>query len=173
MNLYIRVIYLFLRLPWLKTFIKPLEISKHQIRVWPNDLDFNMHVNNGRILTMLDLGRFRLLHDTQLLKPSIKKRWLPVLGSAKVHFLRPLFFWDKLDIHTKVLFWDEKWIYLEQSIYVKEHLKVTAMLKAMFLSKEGERITPQQMMDLLPEPINKPNMPRKLQAWLHAEKERD
>jgi acyl-CoA thioesterase FadM len=129
-----------------------------------------MHVNNGRVLTMLDLGRFKLLHDTNLLKPTLKRKWFPVLGSAKIHFLRPLFCWQKLDMHTKVVFWDEKWIYLEQSIYVKDKLKATAILKAAFLSKQG-LVLPQQIIDLMPSPPEKPEMPRKLQAWLHAEKQ--
>lgn len=169
MNLYIRVIYLLLRLKWIKPLKHPLDTSYHSMRVWPNDLDFNFHVNNGRVLTMLDLGRFKLLHDAQLLKPTLKRKWLPVLASAKVHFIRPLFLWDKLDIHTNVVYWDEKWIYLEQSIYVKEKLKVTALLKAAFISKQG-KVLPSDIIGLMPEPPAQPQMPRKLEAWLHAEK---
>lgn len=170
MNLYIRVLYLLVRLKFFKCLHDPMGTSLHSIRVWPNDLDFNLHVNNGRVLTMLDLGRFKLLHDTQLLKPTLKRRWLPVLGSAKVHFLKPLTLWKKLDIHTKVIYWDEKWVYLEQNIYIKERLHVTAMLKAAFLGPEG-RIYPQQIIDLMPNPPEQPQIPRKLHAWLHAEKQ--
>ena len=31
------------------------------MRVWPNDLDTNAHMNNGRYLTLMDLGRFDLM----------------------------------------------------------------------------------------------------------------
>ncbi len=34
-----------------------LETSVLRFRVWPNDLDFNFHLNNGRYLTLMDIGR--------------------------------------------------------------------------------------------------------------------
>ena len=38
-----------------------LEESVVRFRVWPNDLDTNLHMNNGRYLTLMDLGRLDLL----------------------------------------------------------------------------------------------------------------
>ena len=33
-----------------------LDSSILTFRVWPNDLDINLHMNNGRYLTIMDLG---------------------------------------------------------------------------------------------------------------------
>lgn len=34
-----------------------LTTTKVSLRVWPNDLDVNLHVNNGRYLALADIGR--------------------------------------------------------------------------------------------------------------------
>lgn len=40
--------------------LKPLDTSVLKMRTWPGDLDINFHMNNGRYLTLMDLGRFNL-----------------------------------------------------------------------------------------------------------------
>ena len=55
MSLYLRLFWTVLALTWRKP-IGLLETSAINLRVWPNDLDVNLHVNNGRYLTLADLG---------------------------------------------------------------------------------------------------------------------
>ena len=38
-----------------------LDTSEVRLRVWPSDLDFNLHMNNGRYFTVMDLGRIDLM----------------------------------------------------------------------------------------------------------------
>ena len=40
--------------------LRPTDASTVHFLVWPNDLDMNRHMNNGRYLTLMDLGRFDL-----------------------------------------------------------------------------------------------------------------
>ena len=51
-----------------------LDESAVGFRVLPGDLDVNVHLNNGRYLALMDLGRFDLLIRGGLLRP----RSLPV-----------------------------------------------------------------------------------------------
>jgi acyl-CoA thioesterase FadM len=118
----------------------------------------------------MDLGRIHLIALTGILKPALKRRWLPVLASAKVHFIRSLNVFQKLTMTTQVIYWDEKWIYLEQKIFVKEVLCVTALFKTVFTSKSG-KISPEKILALIPQlPLQRPTMPKHLEAWLEAEK---
>ena len=45
----------------LRPRIEPLEEATIGLRVWPNDLDLNMHVNSGRYLSFMDIGRVEIL----------------------------------------------------------------------------------------------------------------
>lgn len=171
MNLYLRLLWLLLRLPWMKKQADPLAPAKLTMRVMPNDLDPYFHVNNGRYLTLMDLGRVHLMSVTGLLKPLRKKKWAPLLGSAKIHFIRPLFLFNKFTMTTQTIYWDEKWFYLEQKIFRKEELCAVSLFKVLFIGKQG-KVAPDALMDLLPHPVNKPMMPHYLKALLEAEKEK-
>lgn len=169
MNLYFRLIWLLLRLPFFKKQDDPLVPTKLKMRVCLNDLDLNFHVNNGRYLTMMDLGRIHLMGVTGLLKQTIKRKWMPVLGSTKVHFIRPLNPFNQFLMTSQVLYWDEKWVYVEQKIFKKNQLCVSALFKILFLGKNG-KIPSDDLMTLLPHKIEKPVMPDYLKAWLECEK---
>jgi acyl-CoA thioesterase FadM len=138
MNLYLRLIWLLIRLPFLKKQEDALAPSKLTMRVMLNDLDLNFHVNNGRYLTIMDLGRIHLIGVTGLYKYIRKNKWMPVLGSAKIHFLRSLGAFNKFTMTTQVIYWDEKWIYVEQKIFKKNELYVIALFKTLFVGKQGK-----------------------------------
>jgi len=169
MNLYFRLLWLLIRLTWIKKQTNPLAPCQLKMRVMLNDLDLNFHVNNGRYLTIMDLGRIHLMAVNGLLKTIYKNRWMPVLGSAKVHFIRSLRVFEKFTMTTQVVYWDEKWIYVEQKIFKKDELYVVALFKTLLTSKKG-KISPEQLLAYFNPPVEKPDIPLGLKAWLEAEK---
>src|SRR3954469_20908042 len=93
-----------------------LDSSALTFRVWPNDLDIYLHMNNGRYLTVMDLGRTDLLIRWGLGGVMLgglggfrlKRRWMPVVGAATIQFRRSLSPFQRFRLHTRVLCWDEK-----------------------------------------------------------------
>ena len=65
MVLLFRTLWKALTLP-LRPPLEPLGTSVLGFLVWPNDLDVNVHMNNGRFLSIMDLGRFDLSFRTDL-----------------------------------------------------------------------------------------------------------
>ena len=61
MNLWLRLIWLFLTTPFRPRLAIPTDVSVLGLRVLPNDLDLSLHMNNGRYLTVMDLGRLDLI----------------------------------------------------------------------------------------------------------------
>lgn len=51
----------------------PFDESKVNFRVLPNDLDLNFHMNNGRYLTLMDLGRIDYFVRCGIAKASYQK----------------------------------------------------------------------------------------------------
>ena len=73
--------------------LDPLDESVLKFRVWPTDLDVNFHMNNGRYLTIMDLGRVDLMLRTGLGKMALNgsgRRWSArrrfVSGSRSTRF---------------------------------------------------------------------------------------
>ena len=120
--------------------LAPNETSVLRFRVWPNDLDTNIHMNNGRYLTMMDLGRFDLTIRMGLGKLVWKNKWMPVLSSSNIRYRRSLLPFAKYELHSRLLGWDEKWFYMEQKFIHKGDVYAIALAKGAF--KLGRNTVP-------------------------------
>ena len=67
-----------------------LATTRIRLRVWPNDLDFNLHVNNGRYLALADIGRVHWFVRTGVLGIARQHKAFPVIGDATAKFRRGL-----------------------------------------------------------------------------------
>lgn len=90
-----------------------------QLRVWPNDLDFNLHVNNGRYLTLADLGRIDWFIRSGVLAMARRHGAFPVVADAVAKFRRDLKPFQTFEIQTRLVGWDHKWGFLEHR-FVRE-----------------------------------------------------
>lgn len=139
-----------------------------RFRCWPNDLDTNFHMNNGRYMTLLDLGRLDLLLRTGSAAPAFKRKWYPVLAAVQMRFRKPLNLFQKFEIHTRIVSWDGKWVYLEQKILRKGSLVTHAFLKGAFVGPKGT-VPIAELVALLGRTEPPPPLPAEFEAWLKAE----
>lgn len=145
-----------------------LEESVVRFRVWPNDLDTNLHMNNGRYLTLMDLGRLDLLLRNGSIRHVLRRHWYPVLAGTLIRFRRPLNLFQKFEIRTRIVTWDEKWVYLEQRILRRGDLILQAYLKGVFVGKRGS-VPITKLLALMGIDQPAPAMPAGLAAWMEAE----
>ncbi|HNB57700.1 MAG TPA: acyl-CoA thioesterase [bacterium] len=141
MNLWIRMLRVFWKSFFCKKKIGLFDESRLSFRVWPHDCDINMHLNNGRYLTLMDLGRTYLMAEMQMLWKLPKRKWFPVLGGVEILFLKSIDPFQKFDIVTHVLTWDAKWIYVEQRFERNGVVLAKAHLRALFLGPQGRVAT--------------------------------
>lgn len=120
----------------------PLAEARLPFRILPTDLDFNLHVNNARYLSLMDLGRVDLLNRLGLLRFAFRGRWLPVLGAVAIRFQRPLHLGEQVELVTRLAAWDEKWFYLEQRFERGDKVIASAWVKALVRGPEGSIPTP-------------------------------
>lgn len=152
MNLLLRLLWKLLTLR-LRPRLEPLGTSVLRFRVWPNDLDLNVHMNNGRYLSVMDLGRFDLTFRTGLGRAMLRGRWRPLVGGVTLRYRRSLDPFQAYELHTRVLGWDEKWFFLEQRFIRGGHLMAAGVVKALFRGPAGNVPTAEvaRLMDLPPE----------------------
>lgn len=111
------------------------------MRVWPNDLDFNMHMNNGRYFSAADIGRLDWWLRTGIWRKALLARgWGPVAGDANGRFSRSLQPFEKFELHTRLMGWDEKWLFTEHR-FISKSGKVVAVIvvRYLFRGKEGQQ----------------------------------
>ena len=136
MNLIFRLFWLFITASKRKR-IGLIDESELTLRVLPTDLDINLHLTNARYLSMMDLGRTELIIQTGVLKKVLAKRWLPVVAVANLKFYKQINPFQRFKLITKIIGWDEKWIYIEQRFEVNENLAAVGVIKGLFRSKSG------------------------------------
>src|ERR1700733_1822595 len=135
-----------------------------QQRVWPQDIDFNLHLNNARYLSFMDYGRVHLMAATGFLSPAILYRGAPLVGSVSITYRRSLGFLAPFTRSTRLVCWDEKWLYMEQVFKAKEGLIAIAWVKGLFRGAEGN-IPSRQVIDLVAPGAVSPPVPDTLEQW--------
>ena len=138
--------------------------SRLRFRVWPNDLDLNLHMNNGRYLTFMDLGRIHLLSATGIFRQVVRRRWSPVLTAAEINYVRPLRPLQAFDLVTRILTWDEKYFYVEQRFEGGGHLQATAMVRGLFLSR-GRPVPTAELLRAAGVDLAAPPVPAVVSHW--------
>ena len=152
-------------------FRPPLEAlgtSVLRFRVWPNDLDVNIHMNNGRFLSVMDLGRFDISFRTGLGRAMLRNRWQPLVGGVTIRYRRSLDPFEAYELHTRLLGWDDKWFFLEQRFLKRGgDLAAEGVVRALFRGKEGNVAVAEVLRqmgydgpDVVPPPA--------IQAWAHG-----
>lgn len=164
MNLYLRLLHVLLS-AWRVAAVKDaLAPARLRMRVWPHDCDLNLHMNNGRYLSLMDLGRLHLLGQIGLLGALFRRRWAPVLAAAEINYIRPLAPFAAFDLTSRVAYWDEKYFFVEQTFSVDGHLCAHATVKGLFVHKRVP-VPTANVMALLPRPPARPSMPARLAHW--------
>lgn len=116
--------------------------------VLPNDLDINMHMNNGRYNSIMDLGRVDIMLRTGLLKMLYKRKWFGVVGSIHTRFRRPLKLFQTYELHSQIVYWDHKWTWVEHNMYSNKKLICSALVQTL-IRKTGENVATEELMKIM------------------------
>lgn len=139
---------------------------KTDLRVWPNDLDVYMHVNNGVYLTYADLGRIDLMLRADVFHKIRKKGWYPVVASETIQFRKSLKLGQRFTITTRVLGWTERSFYIEQVFSRQGEQIATLVIDARFLAKAGGKVAIKDLLELVGYKDASPVIPDNVQQWL-------
>lgn len=136
MNLYFRLLIVLIRALF-KPRMATLETSVLNFRVLPNDLDLHRHMNNGRYLSIMDLGRADLMLRTGIFTLVYKNRWTPVVGTVHMRYRRPLKLFQSFELQTRIVYWDDKWVFIEQRIISRGKVCALGTVQGLIRAKEG------------------------------------
>ena len=152
----------------LKSRLGPLDESLLRVRVWPNDLDVNRHLNNGRAMNLTDLGRWDLLVRSGLWKVALRRKWGTAVALAHVRFRRPGRLFQRLTLRTRILCWDARWIYMEHRLEDAAGGVVLRSLLQTAVVGGGKVIPTDELMRAMAIETPSPPMPEELRRWLDA-----
>lgn len=145
-------------------------VSHHICMPW--DIDLWRELNNGRTLTMYDLGRIPLAIRTGMIRHLAKHKWGLTIAGAVVRYRRRILMFEKFEMRSRAIGWDDKFFYMEQSIWKKNgECANHAIFRTAIISKKGMVRAPEVMQAFDPESTS-PELPSWVQTWSNAEDQR-
>lgn len=136
MNLWFRLIFMLLRRPWRRP-VDGLAVTVIPMRVWPLDLDLNRHVTNGRYFTLADVGRMDYVLRSGAFRAALRHRARPIVGDVWGKFRRELKLFERFEIHTRLLGWDDKWSFIEHRFVKDERTVGVVIMRGLFRGPKG------------------------------------
>ncbi len=138
------------------------------VRVWPLDIDPFMELNNGRILTVMDLGRFGTLQRMSVPRLLKDNGWYGTVAGSVVRYRRRVTVFQKLEIRTRILGWDARFIYFEQALWRKGECCAHAVVRIAVTGGKG--IVPTSVIaEAFGFPQESPPLPDWVADWAAAE----
>ncbi len=132
MNLYLRFLILILKRIRVSKRIDVFDSCRTKFWVQPLDLDLNFHMNNGRYLSIMDLGRFDLMLKSGIFWKLLAQGYYPVVVSESIRFRKSLKLFDGFELVTTMESWDEKNVFITQRFVQKGEAIATGFIKGRF-----------------------------------------
>ncbi|PWJ44813.1 thioesterase family protein [Sediminitomix flava] len=162
MNLYWRLLALLLKLPFINTSD---ELKWTQtFRVLPSDCDINIHLTNSRYFAFADLGRTYGMIKFGLFKHLIKNKWAAVVNAQEITFIKQIPPFAKFTLETELIYWDEKYWYIEQKFLLNSKVAAIAKFRGVYLEK-GKVIPSSKVLAAKGISLEQPPLTDKILKW--------
>lgn len=140
-----------------------------RMRVHPGDLDYYWHVNNGVYLQMMDVARTNFMADIDALGALKERGWYAVVAASTMKYRRSLRLGERFEIRTRVLGWDDRVVYMEQSFWRRDDLAARGLVAGRFLHRDGSRVSAPDVIAFLAglhgREVERPELPADVAAW--------
>jgi acyl-CoA thioesterase FadM len=155
-----------------KTPLGPFDTHVSTHRCWPWDIDPFLELNNGRTLTLYDLGRLPLGHRTGVNGVIKARGWGMAVAGVSVRYRKRITAFQAFTMKTRLLGWDERFLYFEQSMWRGGDCASQALIRMAATRGRSGILPPAEVMQALQVPPQSPALPGWVQAWIAAEAER-
>jgi acyl-CoA thioesterase FadM len=138
---------------------------------WPWDLDPWRELNNGRTLTIYDLGRIPLGQRTGLHKALQANGWGMTVAGNSTRYRRRVRMFETVTMHSRCIGWDARFIYMEQSMWKGEDCASHMLIRSAVTSAAGI-VPPLRLLESMGQVQDSPPLPDWVQAWIAADGQR-
>ncbi len=143
-------------------------VSHH--RCWPHDLDLWRELNNGRTLTLFDLGRVALFYRIGLIEVMRKHGWVGTVAGSSVRYRKRVRMFDRIEMRSRMVGWDARFVYLEQGMWVGGTCTSHGLFRNAVTNRSG--LVPMKEVQEILDAAASPPLPGWIESWSRAEAQR-
>jgi acyl-CoA thioesterase FadM len=167
MNLYLRLLWTLLR-GWRLSPLKPGDTLERQMRVLPNDLDINGHMNNGRYLTLIDLMLVEYFVRIGFAAVLLREGWRPMAGGSFISYRRGLQPFETYTLRFKIDGSDAAWNYMRFEFVSQGRVCAAGYMKGAAVGRAG-LVSNAVSYAAMGIPLPSTALPQPVRDWLAAE----
>ena len=145
-------------------------LSRHLC--WPWDLDLWLELNNGRTLTLMDLGRIPMFRRLGLVAALRRRGWGVTVAGVSVRYRRRIRLFGRIEMQSRLLGWDARFLYIEQSLWNRAGTCTTQALYRSAVTGPGGIVAPREVAREAGLGPASPPLPAWVAAWIAAEGQR-
>jgi acyl-CoA thioesterase FadM len=143
--------------------LDPASVSSVTLTTLPTDIDILRHMNNGRYLSLFDLGRWDLLIRTGLFDAMNERGWYAVVSSETITFRKSLQLWQRFEVQSRFIGHDDKAVFLEHRAVVRGEVYARAIVRSRMLRRSGGTVSNEELFAA----VGKPEGVPEIDAWVH------
>ncbi|PVA06229.1 acyl-CoA thioesterase [Thalassorhabdomicrobium marinisediminis] len=147
----------------------PLELHVSQHRCRLVDCDIFAEMNNGRILTMYEMGRFQAAVRMGLWALLKERRWGLTVAGTSIRYRRRITPFEKYETRTKIATWDDRFVYIEQGMFKKNGECASNVLLRTAVVEKGRAVPTARLIEALDITDPRPEPAAWVQNWIDAE----
>jgi len=145
-------------------------ISQHIC--WPWDLDIWWELNNGRALTLYDLGRIPMARRTGLVPVMKREGWGLTVAGSTTRYRRRVRAFDRIEMRSRLVGWDARFLYVEQSMWKSDgDCAGHVLIRSAIVGKAGI-VPPARLLEAIGYEGPEIAPPPWVAAWIAAEDKR-
>jgi acyl-CoA thioesterase FadM len=141
--------------------IDGVHVSHH--RCWPWDIDPWRELNNGRALTLYDLGRLPLAIRTGLTRALRENGWGLTVAGSSVRYRRRVRAFQRVEMRSAMVGRDARFFYVHQAMFRGGEALSSLLIRGAATSGQG--IVPTER---LAAALGVPDWPKSVPGWVAA-----
>ncbi|WP_417267863.1 acyl-CoA thioesterase [Celeribacter baekdonensis] len=145
-------------------------LSHHYCLPW--DIDLWLELNNGRTLTLFDLGRIPMSIRNGTAQAAKTGGFGMAVAGASVRYRKRVTTFQKVDMWTKPLGFDDRFLYIEQSMWDQKGDCCNHILIRGAVIKNRKMVPPRDLLAMIEPDIESPPLPEWVQNWIAADNTR-
>ncbi len=138
---------------------------------WPWDIDPWMELNNGRTLTLYDMGRVGLFLRIGIVPVMRENGWTGTVAGSSFRYRRRVRAFDRYELRSRMIGWDRRFFYAEQSMWRSGDCTSHGLLRMAITDRNG-LVETARVAEAFGYTAERPILPGWVRAWIDAEGQR-
>lgn len=142
-----------------------MAVSRIGFRVLPTDIDLLMHMNNGRYLSYMDLGRVDLIERNGVQARLSEHGIYAVVASQTITYRKSLNLFQKFSIESRIIGADVRSFFVEQRFVVRGEVYARAIVRGRMIQKGVGTLKVEQIQQLTGIDLSEFDVPEEIERW--------